>query len=101
MVDAGFSIVSPNYRLSKEVPFPAQIHDCKAVVRWARPDAGEYNLDPGAHRCLDNSAGGHLAALLGTTGGNPQLEGTEGNLQYSSRVVAVCDSYGITDLLTL
>ncbi|HEY3415690.1 MAG TPA: alpha/beta hydrolase, partial [Armatimonadota bacterium] len=90
-----------DYRFSKDAPFPAQIHDCKAAVRWLRANAGRYGLDWQHIGVWGTSAGGHLAALLGTTGGVKDLEGNEGNLDQSSQVQAVCDFYGPTDLATL
>lgn len=94
----GYAVASINYRLSQQAHYPAQIEDCKAAVRWLRAHAHFYGLD-GAHiGAWGTSAGGHLVALLGTTGGVKDLEGTEGNLDYSSRVQAVCDWFGPVDL---
>jgi acetyl esterase/lipase len=65
----GYAVASIGYRLSQEATFPAQIHDCKAAVRWLRAHAKQYNLDPARFAAWGASAGGHLAALLGTSGG--------------------------------
>lgn len=93
------AIISINYRLTGVAPFPAQIYDCKGAVRWLRAHAGEYQLDPDHIGVFGASAGGHLAALLGTTADDPQLEGdVGGNLNYSSRVQCVCAFYPPTDL---
>lgn len=71
----------------------------KAAVRWIRANAKQYRFDPERVGVFGGSAGGHLAALLGTSGGQPELEDlTLGNPQYSSRVQAVVDFYGPTDL---
>ncbi len=94
----GYAIVSINYRLTGKARFPAQIHDCKAAVRWVRAHAAEYGFDPGRVGACGGSAGGHLVALLGTSGGIKALEGeVGGNLQYPSTVQAVCDFCGPTD----
>jgi len=94
----GYAVASINYRLSQQAKFPAQLQDCKAAVRWLRAHSKFYGLD-GAHvGAWGTSAGGHLAALLGTTGDVKEMEGTEGNLKYSSRVQAVCDWFGPVDL---
>jgi acetyl esterase/lipase len=93
----GYAVASINYRLSQEAIFPAQIHDCKAAIRWLRAHAKEYNLDPKRIGVWGSSAGGHLVALLGTSGDVKELEGDEGNLDQSSRVQAVCDWFGPTD----
>lgn len=101
MTQRGYAVASISYRLSHEAIFPAQIHDCKASVRWLRANAQRYNLDPDRFGAWGPSAGGHLVALLGTSGGVAELEGDEGNLGHSSRVQAVCDYFGPTDLLAM
>jgi acetyl esterase/lipase len=94
----GFAVASIDYRLSGEAPFPAQIEDCKAAVRWLRANASTYNLDPDEIGAWGMSAGGHLAALLGTSSEVPELEGSGDNMKYPSRVQAVCDVAGPADL---
>jgi acetyl esterase/lipase len=94
----GYAVASTDYRLSQQATFPAQIEDCKAAVRWLRTHAREYNLDAAHIGAWGASAGGHLVALLGTSGDVKELEGAEGNLDESSRVQAVCDWFGPTDL---
>lgn len=96
--DLGYVTGSVEYRLSAEAKYPAQIQDCKAAIRFLRANASKYGIDPDRIGVWGGSAGGHLVALLGTTGGIRQLEGDEGNLDYSSRVQAVCDLFGPTDL---
>ena len=44
----GYATASINYRYSKQAVFPAQLHDCKAAVRFLRDNAKKYNLDPDA-----------------------------------------------------
>jgi acetyl esterase/lipase len=94
----GFAVVGINYRLSQHAPFPAQIEDCKAAIRWLRAHAALYGLDPDRIGVWGVSAGGHLAALLGVAGDIPELEGQGGNLDQSSRVQCVVDGYGRTDM---
>ena len=101
LVQDGYAVASIDYRLTSTAPFPAQIEDCKAAVRWLRANAAKYNLDADRIGVWGMSAGGHLAALLGTSGGVPELEGSGDNMQYSSRVQAVCDVAGPTDLPAL
>jgi acetyl esterase/lipase len=96
-----YAVASINYRLSQHAVFPAQIEDCKAAIRWLRAHAKEYHLDPDHIGVWGASAGGHLVAMLGTTGGVKELEGTGGNLDRSSRVQAVVDLFGPTDLLKM
>ena len=96
----GCAIASINYRLSGDALFPAQIEDCKAAVRWLRANASTYGLDPGRFAAWGASAGGHLAAMLGTAGGVKEFE-VGGNLDVSSRVQAVVDYFGPTDFLQM
>jgi len=97
----GYAVASIDYRRTTTAPFPAQIEDCKAAVRWLRANASTYHLDPDHIGVCGYSAGGHLAALLGTSGGVPELEGSGDNMEYSSRVQAVCDVAGPADLLAM
>jgi acetyl esterase/lipase len=101
MTARGYAVASINYRLSWEARFPAQIEDCKAAIRWLRANASRYNLDPNRIGVWGSSAGGHLAALMGTSGDVRELEGGLGNATQSSRVQAVIDWYGPADLLKM
>jgi len=92
----GYAVASINYRLSGHAVFPAQIQDCKAAIRWLRAHAVEYGIDPKRIGVWGSSAGGHLVALLGTSGDVKEFD-VGGNLDQSSRVQAVCDYYGPTD----
>ncbi|WP_206293777.1 alpha/beta hydrolase [Humisphaera borealis] len=96
----GYAVASIGYRLSGDAIFPAQIEDCKAAIRWLRAHAKEHNLDANRFAVWGSSAGGHLVALLGTSG---DVKGFDvgPNLDQSSRVQAVCDYYGPTDLLQM
>lgn len=96
-----WAFASINYRLSSEAIFPAQIYDCKAAIRWLRAHAKQYKYDPDHIAVWGTSAGGNLAALLGTTGGDKQYEGNEGDTSVSSKVQAVCDWCGPTDLVAM
>jgi acetyl esterase/lipase len=97
----GYAVACINYRLSQHAVFPAQIEDCKAAIRWLRANAKTYNLNPERIGVWGASSGGHLAALLGTTGGVKKLEGKGGNAGESSRVQAVVDFFGPTDFLQM
>jgi len=97
----GYVGVSFNYRLSGDAPFPAGVHDCKAAIRWLRANAAKYGVDPNRIGAIGGSAGGHLVALLATSGGDAYLEGDLGNLEYSSRVQCVIDQWGPTDFLRM
>lgn len=103
LVQSGeYAGASVGYRLTGEAIWPAQIHDCKAAIRWLRAKAKKYNLDPNKIGVTGTSAGGHLVAMLGTTGDVPGLEGKLGDhLKESSRVTCVVDQFGPTNLLAM
>lgn len=98
----GITVASVGYRLSGQAIFPAQIEDVKGAVRFLRANASTYNIDPARIGAWGSSAGGHLAALLATSGGVSELEGdTGGNLAQSSAIQAAADYFGPTDILNM
>jgi acetyl esterase/lipase len=102
LVCRGYALASINYRLSDSAIFPAQIHDVKAAIRFLRANAAVYGLDPTRIAVFGSSAGGHLAALAGTSDGTAVLEDLAmGNPLVSSRVQAVVDWYGPTRLTVM
>ena len=102
MLSAGFAVASVQYRLSSAAIFPAQIHDVKGAVRFLRANANDYGLDASRFAAWGSSAGGHLTALLATSGGVAELEGTTGgNFDQISTLQAAVDYFGPTDLLNM
>jgi len=105
----GYVAVTISYRLmqfneaEKETTtaspiFPAQIHDAKAAVRWVRANASKYHIDPKRIGVTGQSAGGHLSLLVGLSDPQSKLEGESGNSDQSSRVQAVVNVFGPTDM---
>ncbi len=102
MLSAGFAIASVDYRLSPEAPFPAQIHDIKAAIRFLRANQEKYPLDSNRFVIAGASAGGHLAALAGVSDGVTELEGNVGqHLKVSSRVQSIVSFFGASNLQTI
>jgi acetyl esterase/lipase len=93
----GFVTATVEYRLSTEALYPTGIHDLKAAIRWMRTNAARYNVDPKKIAVYGCSAGGELAAFLGTTGEMKKFEGSLGDLHQSSLVQAVVDIDGVLD----
>ena len=91
--------ISVGYRLSGVATWPAQIHDCKAAIRWVRANAERLGIDPDKIGVWGSSAGGHLVALLGTSSDVKELEGDNGSPGVSSRVTCVVDYCGPSDFL--
>ncbi len=94
----GYVAATISYRLSGETPFPAQIQDCKAAVRFLRANANEYGIDTENIGAIGLSAGGHLTALLATSAGVKELEGEGGNAGFSSAIQAAVPMGAQTDL---
>lgn len=90
----GYVGVSVEYRFVDVARFPAQIEDCKCAIRFLKANAEQYGIEADRIGVWGDSAGGHLAALLGTSGGVKELEGRGGWQDTSSSVNAVCDWYG-------
>jgi len=94
----GYAAASIDYRFSSAAIYPAQIEDCKAAIRYLRAHAAEYGIDPKRIGVWGGSAGGHLVALLGTTGNIRDFDVGE-NLGQSSAVQCVVDWFGPSDFL--
>ena len=94
----GFVAATVNYRLSGEAPFPAAVEDCKCALRWLRAHAQDYHIDVHHIGAYGNSAGGHLALLLGMAGKEDNLEGDGPYQEQASTVQAVVSDSGPVDL---
>jgi acetyl esterase/lipase len=99
VASGGYVGVSVEYRLIDVAIWPAQIHDCKAAIRYIRAQSGKLGVDPDKIGVWGASAGGHLVSLLGTSGDVKELEGEIGTTGVSSRVACVVDFCGPSDFL--
>jgi acetyl esterase/lipase len=96
----GYVAATISYRLYRVAPFPAAVEDAKCAVRWMRANADKLGIDPDRIGVAGGSAGGHLSMMVGYAADSPELEGAGGNGDVSSRVQAVVNIYGPTDLTT-
>jgi acetyl esterase/lipase len=94
----GYVAVSPEYRFCPKETFPAQVHDVKAAVRWLKSNAAKYHVDAGRVGAIGFSAGGHLAMMLGLTAPADGLDADGSAASPDSRVNAVVNYFGPTDL---
>lgn len=102
LVARGYAVASVDYRLSTQARFPAQIHDIKAAIRFLRARGGQLGVPSEKVVVAGNSAGGHLAALVGASNGNAELEGTVGGYpDQSSSVHGAISFYGASNLTTI
>jgi acetyl esterase/lipase len=97
----GYVVASIDYRLSSAAVYPAQINDVKAAVRWLRANAARYEIDPNRIAVWGYGSGGHLAALLGTSGNGALDDPSLGNGGYASNVQAVVEWAAPLDLSKL
>lgn len=94
LADNGYVAISADYTLSTHGNYPTAVHDLKTTLRWMRANAKKYNIDTTKIATWGCSAGGQLAALLGTTNGNPKFEGNGEYQNHSSDVQAIVDVDG-------
>lgn len=103
LVETGdYVAASIGYRLSDEATWPAQMHDCKAALRWLRANAEQHHFDPDRIAVWGTSAGGHLAAILGTSSDVETMNGQLGeHTSHSTAVKCVVDFFGPVDFATM
>jgi acetyl esterase/lipase len=101
LLAAGLAVATIDYRHALEATFPAQLHDAKAAVRYLRAHADALEIDTTRIGVIGESAGGHLAALVGLTASRADLEGSHGVVGPSSAVDVVVDWYGPSDFRTM
>lgn len=102
LVEAGYAVASLEFTQTPEAPFPANVHDIKAGIRYLRANAAQYGFNAENIVITGSSSGAHLAVLVGVTNGNADLEGTVGsNLDTSSDVQAILSYFAATDLTTI
>lgn len=97
IAESGYIVASIEYRVIPDATFPGPLEDAKAAVRYLRANANTFGIDPNHIAVMGDSAGGYLAAMVGTTNG---VEGFDKGqyLDQSSDVQAVIDLYGLSDL---
>ncbi len=101
LLAAGLAVASIDYRHALEAVFPAQLQDAKAAIRWLRAFADDLGISTDRIGVMGESAGGHLAAMVGLTAHRADLEGTHGVVGPSSAVDVVVDWYGPADFTTM
>ena len=102
LLEEGYAVASVDYRLSTEARFPAQIHDLKAAIRFLRGHGSEWAVPAEKIVIAGDSAGAHLAALVGVSNGHAELEGKVGNdSAQRSDVQGIISFYGAANLTTI
>ncbi len=93
---SGFVVASVEYRTTNEGPFPIQLTDVKAGIRYLRALSGRYNIDPERFGVMGESAGGYLAAMAALA--EDKAFDVGAFTEYSSKVQAACPWYPPTDV---
>jgi acetyl esterase/lipase len=102
LVERGYSVASIDFRPASKAPFPGQVHDIKAAIRFLRAHAARFGYDAARIGILGASSGGHLAAAVGTSNGERPFEGTLGeHAAESSDVQAIVSYFGASNLTTI
>ena len=95
LIEHGYAVISVDYRLAPKTTFPEFLFDVKTAVRWARANAAEYGFDPERFGMAGDSAGGHIALMMGFTADRPEYAGESyGWKGVSDGLQAICDMYG-------
>lgn len=101
MLERGYAIASVEYRYADEAEFPAQMYDLKDALLYLKTNAKEYGYDPTKVIVSGDSAGGHLAAMIGVSAGNKDWELTDGDYSIQAAVIfcgPTCMSLDIKNL---
>lgn len=98
LLEHGYALAPVNYRLVPNGTFPEPMQDIAAAVRYLKKHAGEYGLDPERFVIAGDSAGGHLATMVGMTSDKPELQGSLGVTDTDTKVDAIVGYFGLYDL---
>jgi acetyl esterase/lipase len=90
-VEHGFVVANVEYRLAQSATAPAAVNDVLEAAKWFRDRAADYKVDPNQIIVTGNSAGGHLAMMVGMA---PESAG----LGPSIKIAAIVNFYGISDV---
>jgi len=102
VIERGFAVASLDFSPASKAPFPGQVHEIKAAIRFLRAQAKQYGYNASRIAIAGASSGAHLAALVGTSNGHRELEGTLGDHPTeSSAVHAIVSYFAATNLTTI
>jgi acetyl esterase/lipase len=102
LADQGWVCLSIEYRVAPHHRWPAHIIDVKTAIAWARANVDKFGGDRNFVAVAGCSAGGHLAALAGLTGIDPELraELPENSHTATDAVVGIYGRYDWEDRST-
>jgi len=101
LLPLGYAVAGVSIRSSAQVRFPGQLDDLKAAIRWLRANAARYRLDPDHIGLIGDSSGGWTTVMAALTGDAPEMEGSVGLKEGSSRIQAAVAFYPPTDFLSM
>jgi acetyl esterase/lipase len=97
-LDQGYTVVAVRHGSSPRYSIPEAVSDVKQAVRFVRKNAERFDLAPDRLGAMGNSAGGHLALMLGTTGTDEDPDAKNALHRISSRIGAAVARVPPTDL---
>jgi pectinesterase len=95
LASRGYVVVTPSYRLSTHALYPAAVVDAKTAIRWTRANAKSQGINAEKIALAGFSAGGQMAALIGSTNDETLYDKSETLKKVSSKVASVIDIDGI------
>jgi acetyl esterase/lipase len=100
IVEKGYAVICNDYLLNTDErkAWPVNIYDCKTALRYTRKVANLYDIDADNISVLGNSAGGHLALLIGFSADSEELNSGGLYKEYPTDVRCIVNIYGIPDL---
>lgn len=93
LANKGYVCIANEYRLNSESPWPAQIEDVKAAIRWIRANAGLLGINPDMICLQGHSAGAHLSLHAAGTPNMDQFSGSGGHPGVDESVAATAVFY--------
>ncbi|MDR3191218.1 MAG: alpha/beta hydrolase [Lactobacillaceae bacterium] len=95
LMEQGYAVVSMDYSLITQAPFPTQVYEVKAAIRWLKANAAQYQLDATKIVLMGESSGAHLAVMAGISADAAVNDVTFGlHPEQSSTVQAIIAMYG-------
>jgi len=93
LASQGFTAVVAEYRLTPEAPWPAQLQDVNAAIRWTRDNGQDLGIDPDRVVLQGHSAGAHLALIAAGAADRPELDPDASTDRSSASIAAVVAYY--------
>lgn len=98
LIERGYTLFMVRHGSSPYFKVPDAVADVRRALRYIRYHAPEFDVDPERLGVFGNSAGGHLALMLGTTSDNGDADAADPIDRTAAKVAAVVAYYPPVDL---